>query len=87
MKIPQYLHKPLQVLWWETDEFMIVGLGFGLWLMFGGYYFIIIGLTVPYIYSKFKKKHSRGFLKHLMYFSGFKGMKGYPDFFMKDFIE
>lgn len=87
MKIPQYLHRPLQVLWWESDEFLIVMLGFGMWLTFGGYYFVVVGLTVPYVYSKFKKRYSRGFLRHMMYFAGFKRFEGYPEFFMKDFIE
>jgi len=87
MKIPQYLHRPLQVLWWESDEFVVVMLGLILWLLFGGYYFILIGLIVPFFYSRFKKRHSRGFFGHLMYFLGFKKFKGYPEFFMKDFIE
>jgi len=87
MKIPQYLHKPLQVLWWESDEFLIVMFGFGMWVMFGGYHFLIIGVVLPYLYSKFKKRYSRGFLKHLMYFSGFKKLKGYPEFFSGRFIE
>ena len=50
MKIPRYLHKPLQVLWWESDEFLIVMIGLGVWLIFGGYYFILIGLVLPYLY-------------------------------------
>lgn len=87
MKIPRYLHRPLQILWWESDEFLILMLSLGLWLIFGGYYFILIGFVVPYIYSKFKKRHSRGFFGHLSYFCGIKSFKGYPEFFMKDFIE
>ncbi len=86
-RIPQYLHRQMQVLWWEADEFIIFMLGLSLWILFGGYEFLLMGLIVPIIYSKLKKRYPRGLLKHLMYFTGFKEFRGYPSFYIKKFIE
>lgn len=86
MKCPRYLHKPIQVLWWESDEFVIVMMFFILALMFG-YVFWLFLIAGPYIYTKFKRKYPRGFLKHLLWILGFVKVEHYPSFWEKEFIE
>jgi len=86
MFIPQHLHKPLQVLWWDSDEFMIIFLFLVGGLLFHWGFYLPM-LIVPYLYGRFKKAYPRGFLKHLLYFGGFKEFKKYPIFFEKEFIE
>jgi len=87
MRIPQYLHRPLVVLWWESDEFALFASGIVLWYLFGGYILLLTGLVIPIVYSKVKKRYPRGFFNHLAYYSGFASFRGYPDFFVKDFYE
>jgi type IV conjugative transfer system protein TraL len=86
VRCPRYLHKPIQVLWWEADEFVIVMIFFTLALIFG-YVFWLFLFAGPYIYTKFKRKYPRGFFKHLFWFSGVIKMKHYPSFFEKEFLE
>jgi type IV conjugative transfer system protein TraL len=85
-KIPQYLNSPLQFAWWEADIVMVAvfALYFGLFLK-GPFYLMII--MIPYYYSKAKKEYPRGFVRHLFYFIGLTGFKGYPAFFEKRFVE
>ena len=83
---PRYLHRPLQVLWWEADEFAIVMIFFTLALIYG-YLFWLLMIAVPYGYSKFKRKYPRGFIFHLLWFVGLLNFKGYPSFFEKEFRE
>lgn len=64
----------------------MVIVGVTLWLIFGIYFLPLI-VVLPYFYSKFKKRYNRGFVGHLLYFSGLADFKGYPNFFSKDFIE
>ncbi|MBI3755257.1 MAG: conjugal transfer protein TraL [Deltaproteobacteria bacterium] len=84
-KIPQYLHRPSQTLWWESDEFGLIIFVFILILVFG-LKFIFLGI-IPYIYSKIKSKYNRGFMNHLPYMLGLKDIKGYPLFFVRRFFE
>ncbi len=85
-RFPQYLSRPLQVLWWEVDEFVIVIIFFMLAMMFG-YVFYILMFIVPYLYSKNKNKYPRGFFKHILYFVGVLKLNGYPTYFEREFIE
>jgi len=76
----------MQVLWWETDEFVVVVIFFLLALMFG-YVFYIFMIAAPYLYSKSKRKYPRGFFKHILYFLGILKLNGYPTYFEKEFFE
>ncbi len=86
-KFPRYLSAPFQVLWFELDDLLLMFFlaALGLVLRDG----LLWGLSIlaPYIYSKIKRRHPRGFLKHSFYFLGLVQMKGYPVFFDKHFIE
>ena len=83
---PRYLYRPLQVLWWEVDEFAIVMIFFTLALIYG-YIFWFLMIAVPYGYSKLKKKYPRGFIFHLLWFVGLLDFHGYPTAFEKEFFE
>ncbi|MBI5328321.1 MAG: conjugal transfer protein TraL [Deltaproteobacteria bacterium] len=84
-KIPQYLHKPSQTLWWESDEFALILLSLTLLLVFGIKFIFLF--VFPYTYSKIKNKYNRGFVGHLPYMLGLKDFKGCPMFFIKRFTE
>jgi len=85
-KFPRYLSSPYQVLMFEIDELMIILFLIVFWLIFG-YVFFILLFICPYLYSKTKKKYSRGFFKHILYILGLIKFHGYPIHFEKKFIE
>lgn len=85
-QFPQYLNAPLQVLFWESDELGLMMMFFILGLMFGGVFYLLI-IIVPYAYGRFKKKYPRGFLRHMLIFTGIVQLDGYPSTFEKEFIE
>lgn len=77
-RIPQYLHLPLQLLWFDSEELMIIMVLYVFGLVFGGWAWagIVIG---PYLYIQVKRKKPRGFLRHLLYQAGLYRLDGYPE--------
>ena len=65
---------------------MVIMFCFTFWLVFGNFFLIAL-FFCPYLYSKAKKKYPRGFLKLVLYQMGFIKLNGYPNYFMKTFIE
>jgi type IV conjugative transfer system protein TraL len=85
-RFPQYLSSPFQVLWFETDELVIVVV-FLIFALIFGYLFWLFLFVGPYLYTRLKKKYPRGFLRHVLYFIGLIRIKGYPSYFEKEFFE
>lgn len=84
--MPQALHKPFQVLWFETDDLAIIAIAYSLCLMFGGWFWLVL-VVAPVVYMKVKKAYPRGFLKHSLYGIGLMNFKFYPSYFHKKFFE
>jgi len=85
-RFPQYLSSPLQVLWFEPDELCIMLISFILAMIYGWFFWILL-VVAPWLYSKMKRKYPRGFFKHVLYFLGLLNIKGYPIFFEEIFVE
>jgi type IV conjugative transfer system protein TraL len=85
-RFPQYLTKPIQVLWFETDE-LILGLFFFMLALLYGKLMWIVFFASQYLYITTKKRKPRGYLKHLLYLIGFARLQHYPDFWQKEFHE
>ena len=85
-RFPQYLSSPMQVLWWESDEVAIILTLLAMALVFGGIFWIVM-FAGSGLYSGVKKKYPKGFLKHMIYFSGMKDLKHYPSAFQSKFSE
>lgn len=83
---PQYLGKPIQVLWFELDELIIFIFTLTLALIYGGLMWIVF-IGVQWFYTRTKRKHAKGFLKHILYMLGLLEMKNYPEYFEKEFHE
>lgn len=83
---PQYLSKPIQVLWFELDELVIFIFTLTFALVYGGVMWILF-IVVQWFYSRTKRKNARGFLKHILYMLGLVEMKNYPEYFVKEFCE
>jgi len=95
IRFPQFLSRPYQVLWWETDELVVIMLSYLCASNFGTLFawnltallswaFLFI---IPWVYRYHKKQHPSGFLRHMLYFSGILIPKNYPSFFIQTFNE
>jgi type IV conjugative transfer system protein TraL len=85
-RFPQYLSAPVQVLWFETDELAIIVLFFLLASIFHGILWVLC-IVGPFCYSQMKAKYPSSFLQHMLYFSGIKTIKHYPNSFANTFNE
>ncbi|MFH7319279.1 type IV conjugative transfer system protein TraL [Desulfurivibrio sp. D14AmB] len=83
---PQYLSKPIQVLWFEPDDMVVIMSTFVLGLVYGGVAWLAV-LAGPPLFIHLKKSKPRGYLIHLLYVVGLLRMKGYPAYFEKEFHE
>ena len=85
-RVPQYLHLPVQVLWFDMEELMVLVILYLIALVFGGWTWL--GLLVgPYTYMQVKRRKPRGFLRNLLYQAGIYSMEGYPSPYSNRFHE
>lgn len=76
---PQYLHRPFQVYWFETDELGIGLAGLTLAFLFDSFLLVGVAILVMLGYCRAKKTYPRGFLKHFFYLLGFVRFRAYPN--------
>ena len=84
---PAHLGSPLQVLFWETDDLMLMGMAFIVAMITDVWWAYMGIILLPMAYGRLKRSRPKGFLRHMLYYSGFVTMKHYPIFFDKDFQE
>lgn len=77
--VPQYLHRPFQLLFWESDELALIIIMFTLAYLGSSWFLWVLFVAVNYTYSRFKKSYPRGFLRHMLYSFGFIRLKAYPN--------
>lgn len=83
---PQYLSNPIQVLWFESDELIIILFCFVISMAYSGLAWLVL-FAGPYLYHRTKQNKPRGYLFHVLYALGLLKMEGYPSFFEKEFHE
>ena len=85
-KFPQYLSQPFQVLWFEPDDLAFFFISIVVAQATGGFFWLlpVVSLVAS---TKIKRNFPRGFMKHLLYYFGIMNFKGYPDAFVKEFLE
>ncbi len=85
-KMPEYLHLPLQVLWFDTPELTLIAMLYIMAAIFGGiaWAFLFVGpiLIIPY-----KRAQPRGYFSHLLYVLGWQSYSGYPSHTLSRFAE
>jgi type IV conjugative transfer system protein TraL len=83
---PRYLSNPLQVLWWDPDEFAAIMIGFLVGVIMGGIGYLAI-IIAPILYKKLKANRPRGYPIHLSYALALLHLPGYPLYFEEEFFE
>ena len=76
-RIPKYIDAPIQFLWWELQEgLIIIVLTFGSILIFRqALYGVVAGVIIAAKFAKFKEAHVKGFLSHFSYWFGILNVK------------
>ena len=76
-RLPQYLHRPVQILWFGSDEFILVMSTIFVGLIVGG----LIGRSLVgalLLFIPWKRSKPRGFLPHLAWRWGLLAFPHYP---------
>lgn len=73
----KYAHLPLQVIWFSTEEWMIIFIAYIASLGLEGIAYVICP-ALAFAALSYKKGKQRGFFIHLQYQIGFKRIQGYP---------
>ena len=85
-RVPQYLHRPTQLLWFEADEILAIGAGYFAGVLFEGYVWLAM-VALPWAYIRAKRRYPRGFLRHALYAAGFYRLDGVPSPYVSRFYE
>ncbi len=88
LKVPTYLNKPIMVLFWEVDTFILTILFLIFAITLSAWFWPMVGIA-PWGYEKIKSDFPKGFSVHVFYYAGLSGFEGYPDcfIFQEEFIE
>ncbi|WP_257291443.1 type IV conjugative transfer system protein TraL, partial [Endozoicomonas sp. ONNA1] len=76
-RVPQYLHMPMQILWFDTTEWTLI-LGTYLVVLLFGMFAGGIALLLLLSAIQYKRKRERGFFQHILYEYGYSSIEGYP---------
>ncbi len=85
-RFPQYLHQPYRILWFETDEIVLLAGGY----MIGNFVSFKLLLLFPLVffaYRREKRKRPRGWLKLFGFYLGLMVFRGYPPPYISRFGE
>ncbi|CCW16544.1 hypothetical membrane protein [Sphingobium indicum BiD32] len=76
-RLPQYLHGPVQILWFGSDEFILVMSTIFVAVIVGGMvgWMLILALL---LFIPWKRTKPRGFLSHLTWRWGLVRFRHYP---------
>lgn len=76
-RLPQYLHGPVQILWFGSDEFILVMSTIFVAVIVGGMvgWMLILALL---LFIPWKRTKPRGFLSHLTWRWGLVHFRHYP---------
>lgn len=77
VRVPQYLHKPPQILWFDAHEILIIAAAYIGSVAFKGYAWVLL-FTLAWFAIRYKRRKPRGYILHLFYSAGFFKLNGYP---------
>lgn len=76
-RLPQFLHRPVQILWFDSQEFLVVMATIFVAVVVGGIIgWALIGALLLFI--PWKRTKPRGFIPHLAWRWGLARFRNYP---------
>ena len=85
-RMPEYLHLPLQVLWFDTPEITLLAMFYIIAAIFGGITWLLL-FVGPIFIIPYKRTRPRGFFSHVLYVLGWSTFCGYPPYTLSTFAE
>lgn len=85
-KLTSRVQKPALLIFFETQEWAVIGVGYFIGVTSGGWWYLAIVL-LPAIIIPYSRSKPRGFFGHLAVKNGVKDMAGVPPLFVRDFKE
>lgn len=85
-RLYKYPHQPIQIFWFDRDEWLILIMSYLASMQMGGYLWAFI-FPVSYILIQIKRGQGRGFFMHLLYSIGLTDITGYPNSSANDLEE
>ena len=76
-RMPEYLHLPLQVLWFDTPELTLIAMLYIVAAILGGITWLLL-IVGPILMIPYKRSQPRGVFSHLLYVCGWQRYSGYP---------
>ncbi|MEL6277278.1 MAG: type IV conjugative transfer system protein TraL [Pseudomonadota bacterium] len=77
VRVPQYLHLPPQILWFDAQEILVLMAAYLGSVSFKGYSWVVL-IGIAWFFIRFKRQKPRGYILHLFYRTGLFQLKGYP---------
>lgn len=77
VRVPQYLHKPPQILWFDAQEILVFAAVYVGIVSFKGYSWVVL-IALGWAAIRFKRRRPRGYILHLFYRTGLFRLKHYP---------
>jgi hypothetical protein len=78
IRIPRYLHLPMQILWFDMEDLALISGVYFMWLLIDSIWVLLGGIALVWVFMNTKGKMPRGYLKHLAYSLGFWSSKSLP---------
>jgi hypothetical protein len=78
VRLPRYLHLPVQLLWFDMEDLAVLGVCYLMWLLFSSWLVAPLIVVGPWLFMRIKARRPRGFLRHQLYQYGFARLAGYP---------
>ncbi|AUQ43817.1 MULTISPECIES: hypothetical protein [Yersinia] len=85
-RLYKYPHLPIQVFWFDRDEWLLLIASYIGSMQIGGISFFIF-FTATTIAISIKRSHGRGYFRHILYKFGLVEYKLYPDSTAENFDE
>ncbi|MFO1259326.1 MAG: hypothetical protein U1E78_13085 [Gammaproteobacteria bacterium] len=85
-RMAKYLHLPLQILWFDSNEVALIFILYIMALCFGGLMWVAL-VVLPFPLIRQKRQMSRGYFQHTIYQLGWMDLKGYPVSSARTFYE
>lgn len=76
-RLPQYLHRPVQILWFDAQEFIVVMTTIFVAVIVGGVIGIVL-FGILLLFLPWKRTKPRGFIPHLAWRWGLLKFRHYP---------
>ena len=77
-RLSRYLHEVPFVIWLDVQEWALIIVCYIFWIAEPSIAKFLFGLAVPMLLIPLKRRQPRGYLIHIMYYTGFKNTSYYP---------